>query len=335
MKHDMQHIRKTSQSFYYSYISIEMKFHFPIIKHSVLWLSVGLVLILGSAFTFWKNMNLSVQFTGGVEIKTDARLTESDVKTALTPNLQEIGYQNPTIIVSQKDEGSTILLQVDVNNQEQVQKLSTAVQEYVTSKGTILEQSVIGASVGEFVKNSAIKAIVFGLIFISIYMMFTFAAVREMVSPLILAIITVVTLLFDIAIPAGAYGILSAIDPTVQVDLIFIASILTIMGYSINDTIIIFDRVRENMVTHGQAVKSGKMSYLQIFEDSLWQTMRRSLGTSLAALIMVIFMRFFGTGLIKLFSYVIGTGIIAGTISSIFIAAPLAYLFVRYTKGRK
>lgn len=312
-----------------------MKFHFPIIKHSVLWLSVGLLLIIGSLFTFWKNMNLSVQFTGGVEIKTDAKLAESDVKAALTPKLQEIGYQNPTIIVSQQDAGSTILLQVDVNNQEQVQKLSTAVQEYVTSKGTILEQSVIGASVGEFVKNSAIKAIIFGLIFISIYMMFTFAAVREMVSPLILAVITVVTLLFDISIPAGAYGILSAIDPTVQVDLIFIASILTIMGYSINDTIIIFDRVRENMVTHGQAVKSGKMSYLQIFEDSLWQTMRRSLGTSLAALIMVIFMRFFGTGLIKLFSYVIGTGIIAGTISSIFIAAPLAYLFVRYTKNRK
>ena len=312
-----------------------MKFHFPIIKHSVLWLSVGLLLIVGSLFTFWKNMNLSVQFTGGVEIKTDAKLAESDVKAALTPKLQEIGYQNPTIIVSQQDAGSTILLQVDVNNQEQVQKLSTAVQEYVTSKGTILEQSVIGASVGEFVKNSAIKAIIFGLIFISIYMMFTFAAVREMVSPLILAIITVVTLLFDISIPAGAYGILSAIDPTVQVDLIFIASILTIMGYSINDTIIIFDRVRENMVTHGQAVKSGKMSYLQIFEDSLWQTMRRSLGTSLAAMIMVIFMRFFGTGLIKLFSYVIGTGIIAGTISSIFIAAPLAYLFVKYTKNRK
>lgn len=335
MKHDMQQIPKISQPFYYSYIFIEMKFHFPIIKNSVLWLSVGLLLIVGSLFTFWKNMNLSVQFTGGVEIKTDAKLAESDVKAALTPKLQEIGYQNPTIIVSQQDAGSTILLQVDVNNQEQVQKLSTAVQEYVTSKGTILEQSVIGASVGEFVKNSAIKAIVFGLIFISIYMMFTFAAVREMVSPLILAVITVVTLLFDISIPAGAYGILSAIDPTVQVDLIFIASILTIMGYSINDTIIIFDRVRENMVTHGQAVKSGKMSYLQIFEDSLWQTMRRSLGTSLAAMIMVIFMRFFGTGLIKLFSYVIGTGIIAGTISSIFIAAPLAYLFVKYTKGRK
>lgn len=312
-----------------------MKFKFPIIKHSVLWLVVWFFLIIASHAIFWKNMNLSVQFTGGVEIKTDAKLSSDEVKSALTPKLQEIGYQNPTIVVSQNDQGSTILLQVNVDNQEQVQKLSSAAQEFVKSKGNILEQSVIGASVGEFVKNSAIKAIIAGLIFIAIYMMFTFAAVREMVSPLILAVITVVTLLFDISIPAGAYGLLSAIDPTVQVDLIFIASILTIMGYSINDTIIIFDRVRENVSTHENALRSGKMSYLQIFEDSLWQTMRRSLGTSLAALIMVIFMWFFGTGLIKLFSYVIGTGIIAGTVSSIFIAAPLAYLFVRYTKGRK
>ncbi len=312
-----------------------MKFRFPIIKHAVLWLIVGLVLIAGSHAIFWKNINLSVQFTGGVEIKTDAKLSEQEVKDNLTPKLKEIGYENPMIIVSQKPEWSTILLQVNVDNQEQVQKLSSITQEYVKSKGNILEQSVIGASVGEYVKSSAIKAIVFGLIFIAIYMMFTFAAVREMVSPLILAIITVVTLLFDISIPAGAYGILSAIDPTVQVDLIFIASILTIMGYSINDTIIIFDRVRENMTLHEHALRTEKMTYMQIFEDSLWQTMRRSLGTSLAAMIMVIFMRFFGTGLIKVFSYVIGTGIIAGTVSSIFVAAPLAYLCVRFVKGRK
>ena len=173
------------------------------------------------------------------------------------------------------------------------------------------------------------------MVFIAIYMMFTFSAVREMVSPLILAIITIVTLLFDMSIPAGAYGLLTAINPTTQVDLVFIAAILTIMGYSINDTIIIFDRVRENNHLHEGAIKTGKMSYLQIFEDSLWQTMRRSLGTSIAAFIMIVMMWLFGTGIIKTFSYVIGAGIIAGTLSSIFVAAPLAYIFVRWTKGRK
>jgi preprotein translocase subunit SecF len=308
---------------------------FPIIKHARLWLILGFVLIVASNLIFRKTVKPSVQFTGGVELKTDATLDMSDVNANLVPKLKEIGYANPAVSVSRADNISSLLIQVPVDNQDQVQKLSTAVNSYITSKGKILEQSVIGASVGEYVKNSATKAIIFGLLFIAIYMMFTFSSVREMVSPLVLAIITVITLLFDISIPAGAYGLLALGNASIQVDLVFIAAILTIMGYSINDTIIIFDRVRENTQIHDASLKSKKMSYLQIFEDSLRQTMRRSLGTSLAALIMVIAMRFLGTGMLKTFSYMIGAGILAGTISSIFVAAPLAYLFVRYTKGRK
>lgn len=308
---------------------------FPIIKNSILWLVLWLLLIVGSNVMFWSHLNLSVQFTGWVEVKTDAKLSSDEVKTALEPKLKAIGYDNPTIIVSQQSNQSTILLQVDVNNQDQVQKLSTAVNDYISSKGKILEQSVIGASVGEYVKSSAGKAIIAGLIVIAIYMMFAFSAVRSMISPAILALITVVTLLFDISIPAGAYGALIAIDPTMQIDLVFVASILTIMGYSINDTIIIFDRVRENMHLHEGALQNGRMSYKDIFEDSLWQTMRRSLGTSLAALIMIAMMWLLWTGLIKTFSYVIGVGIVAGTVSSIFVAAPLAYLCIKWSKGRK
>lgn len=308
---------------------------FPIIKNSVIWLLIGLILIVGSNFLFWNNLNPSIQFTGWVEIKSDAQLSEQEVVDALAPKLKEIGYENPRVTVSAQDGISTLLIQVNVDNSEQVQKLSTAVNDYISSKGKILEQSIIGASVGEYVKNSAVKAIIAWLIFIALYMMFTFSAVREMVSPIILAIITIVTLLFDISVPAGAYGLLTSINPTTQVDLVFIAAILTIMWYSINDTIIIFDRVRENNKLHEWALKTGKMTYLQIFEDSLWQTMRRSLGTSIAAFIMVVMMWFFGTGIIKTFAYVIWAGIIAGTVSSIFIAAPLAYLFVKWTKGRK
>lgn len=308
---------------------------FPIIKHSMIWLTIWLVLIIGSNVLFWKNLNPSIQFTGWVEIKTDATLNQQEVEAAIAPKLQELGYENPKITISQQDKVSTMLIQVNVDNSEQVQKLSTTVNEYIAGKGQILEQSIVWASVGEFVKNSAVKALIAGMIFIAIYMMFTFSAVREMVSPLILALITVVTLLFDMSIPAGAYGILSSIDPTIQVDLVFIAAILTIMGYSINDTIIIFDRVRENNHLHESAIKTGKMTYLQIFEDSLWQTMRRSLGTSVAAFIMIVMMWIFGTGITKTFSFVIGAGIIAGTLSSIFVAAPLAYICVRLVKGRK
>ncbi|NOZ44278.1 MAG: hypothetical protein GXP45_03985 [bacterium] len=81
----------------------------------------------------------------------------------------------------------------------------------------------------------------------AIYMLISFAGIRKYVKPEILAVVTIVTMIFDISIPIGAYGVWMMVNPTIQVDTIFIIAILTTMGYSINDTIIIFDRVRENM----------------------------------------------------------------------------------------
>lgn len=184
-------------------------------------------------------------------------------------------------------------------------------------------------------QSAALRAIVIGIIFMVIYMLFSFAAIRKVVSPSILASVTIVTMLFDILIPAGAYGLLMLINPTVQVDTVFIIAILTIMGYSINDTIIIFDRIRENaesVITE----KSKNILYAKVFEDSIRQTMRRSIGTSVSTLMVVVTMYIFGTGVIKLFAFTTGIGVVAGTASSIFIAAPLAYLLLgKFNKEQK
>lgn len=84
----------------------------------------------------------------------------------------------------------------------------------------------------------------------AIYILISFREMRHLVSPLLLAVITVFTMLFDIAFPAGMYGLWMQANSAIQIDAIFIVALLTIMGYSINDTIIIFDRVRENFLTH-------------------------------------------------------------------------------------
>lgn len=266
-------------------------------------------------------------------MQTDVNISSEEARQEFAPKLKEIGYENATIRVARENDVTTMLIQANVDNQEQVQKLSTSVQDYVTlKKGKVLSQSIIGASVGDFIKTSAQKAIIGWLICIAIYMMFAFAAVRDIISPTILAVIVTFTLLFDIAIPSWAYGVLMATNPTVQLDLVFIAGILTVMWYSINDTIVIFDRVRENMKIHGSSVRTWKMTYAKIFEDSLWQTMRRSLTTSVVTVIMIICMRFLGTGVIKIFAFIMGIWIVGGTFSSIFLSAPLAYLFVKWTK---
>jgi SecD/SecF fusion protein len=124
----------------------------------------------------------------------------------------------------------------------------------------------------------------------------------------------------------GVYAVWMAINPTITVDTIFIIAILTTMGYSINDTIVVLDRIRENSNTYTEAMASGSMTYKTVFENSLRQTMRRSLGTGASTLLAIVAMYVFGQSVMQSFSVVMGVGILAGSVSSIFIAAPLAYI---------
>jgi SecD/SecF fusion protein len=100
-------------------------------------------------------------------------------------------------------------------------------------------------------QKSAKTAIVVGVILMAIYMMFSFATIRKYVAPGVLAGVTVATMIFDVSMPAGMYGIWMHFNKTIMIDSVFIIALLTNMGYSINDTIIIFDRVRENIQNKG------------------------------------------------------------------------------------
>jgi preprotein translocase subunit SecF len=95
-------------------------------------------------------------------------------------------------------------------------------------------------------KSSTVSALIVGILFIAIYMMFSFASMRKHISPLTLAFVAIATMIFDISIPTGAYALWMSMNHTVTVDTIFVIAIMTTIGYSINDTIIILDRIREN-----------------------------------------------------------------------------------------
>lgn len=114
--------------------------------------------------------------------------------------------------------------------------------------------------------------------------------------------------------------------PTAQVDSIFIIVLLTVMGYSINDTIIILDRIRENAMINKNSKHT--INFGDIFEKSLWQVMRRSIGTSFSTFLVVLAMYFFGTDTLQRFAYTMAVGVVCGTYSSIFVAAPLAYIMI-------
>lgn len=262
-----------------------------------------------------------------------ATVLDNDFVGGVSDFIANAWMDDVSVQIKAEETFTDILIKTESKSDEDITMISAMLEEFLLSNNYIdtidgiIQSSITGPSVGSYMQSAALRAVIIGVIFIMIYMLFSFAAIRKVVSPWILAIVTICTMLFDILIPAGAYGILMMINPTVQVDTVFIIAILTIMWYSINDTIIIFDRIRENAEKAG-VENSKKIVYAKLFEKSIWQTMRRSIGTSLSTLLVVVAMYAFGSGVIQLFAFTVWIGVLAGTASSIFIAAPLAYLLL-------
>lgn len=281
---------------------------------------------------FFMNVRYSIQFTWWVELVVDAEEIKDTTVATIEKSLIDWGFGEQSVSVWEKDGYASLLIQTRLTWDDQVEWITTLMQTTLKDSGVIeweediLELAIIGPSIGDYIKKSAKSALITGTILMAIYILFAFAGMRKLVSPFMLWVITIFTMLFDVAIPAWAYGIMMWLNNVIQVDTVFIIALLTVMWYSVNDTIVIFDRVRENFSNKENALEAWKTTGKEIFELSLWQTMRRSIGTSLSTLLVVIAMFIFGTWVLKTFAFTLGMWVLAGTFSSIFLAAPLAYL---------
>ena len=310
---------------------------FSIIKRAYFWLTLGGALLVASWAIFFSQMRFSEEFTGGVKISmtwsvVDQTQLKQDVEKYLIAN----NYKN-SIVSVEKWATVDLSIKTKLETDEKVNALSKEIKtmltdgKYIKTTADIVSQTVTGPSVGDYMQKSAKNALIVGLILMAVYMMFSFAGLRKTISPAILAGVTIVTMVFDVSIPAGAYGLLMYFNSTVNIDTVFIIAVLTNMGYSINDTIIIFDRIRENL----QHNKEKNPVYGNIFDASLRETMRRSFGTVFSTLLVIAAMFFLGSGAVKDFAFTIGVGVLAGSYSSIFISAPMAYLLMGKFKKEK
>lgn len=296
------------------------------------------MILIWAWILFFMNIRLSEEFTGWVKITISNIVDNQELQEKLSKYLTEQKYQNSNVLIQTEETTTEISIKTKVENDEKVNELSNQIEEqllagaYIANTDEIVSQSITWPSVWNYMQKSARNALLVGLALMAIYMMFSFAAIRKTIPPSTLAIVTIITMIFDVSIPAGAYGFLMMVNNSVTLDTVFIIAVLTNMGYSINDTIIVFDRIRENI----QNKNEKNIVYGKVFDDSLWQTMRRSIGTSLSTLLVIIAMYIFGTGAIKDFSFTIGIGVLAGSFSSIFMAAPMAYITMgKYKKERK
>ena len=286
-----------------------------IIKNSKKFLGISAVFLIVSLVVFFaKGLNYGIDFSGGnlFQLKFEKSITLNQINNNLDEIAKTIHQVNPNSRKVQISEDNTVIIRTP----ELKESEKTEVLDNLKKIGNfeINKEEKVGASVGEELKTSAILALSIGAVLIILYITFRFeftfavAEVAALFHDLIIAIVVIELLGYEIDTP-------------------FIAAILTILGYSINDTIVVFDRIRENMK------RKNRGTFEQCLDKSVNQVMIRSLNTSVTTLFAIIAILVFGGDSLKTFIMTLLIGILAGTYSSVFIATPLVYILDKNKKG--
>jgi SecD/SecF fusion protein len=291
---------------------------YDLIGKMKLWFAIsGVVLVIGAIALATTGLNEGIDFTGGskLDFTTAKPATVAQVRSAAT----SAGVSDPVIKgltatgASQDNTFNRFEVESHFLTTAQSNKLQTELSSQFGHLSSLDSRSV-SSSFGQSVLNSAYLAILFSLIIIFLYVSFRFEWKY--------AVPVMVALGHDILLTIGVYAISGR---TVTADTV--AAVLTVLGYSMYDTVIVFDRVREN-VPILRRMTAGK-----IVNESLAETITRSLNTSLVTLIPVILLFVFGTGSLKDFAFALIVGITSGAYSSIFIAAPILAIFMEREPG--
>ena len=260
-------------------------------------------------------LKLSIDFTGGtlMEVALPEEVTKIDVQGSLEAFKEKTDLGN--VAISTTTSKTLIMRMRNLSNEEHLSLLS----HLESTLGITEEQqfTTIGPTVGSSLKSRAIWALSLALIAIIFYVAFAFRKVPRRLSPWRFGVIAVLTLIHDILITVGIFILISQ-HTAFEFDTLFVTALLTILGYSVNDTIVIFDRVRENLSLKGKNVE-----FPLLANQSLLQSIPRSINTSVSTLIMLSMLFVLGSDSIRWFVLALIIGTVIGTYSSIFLATPL------------
>ena len=288
-----------------------MKVNLHIIRNIKYYLSVSIILVVLSIVVFFaKGLNYGIDFTGGnlFQLKyNDKKITLTEINENLDKLSEKLPQVNSNSRKVQISEDGTVILRVPELKEEDKKEVLNSLQEL--GAFNLDKEDKVGASIGDDLKKSAIYSLGIGAILIVLYITLRFE--------FSFAIGGILSLLHDIIIAIGFIALMGY-----EVDTPFIAAILTILGYSINDTIVIYDRIRENLKRR----HTKNWTLEDCMDESVNQTAIRSLNTSITTLFSVIALLIFGGASLKTFIMTLLIGILAGTYSSIFIATPIVYI---------
>jgi len=273
-------------------------------------------------------LNFGIEFTGGelIEVKyqnrgtSDVPLSEMRVrpeKTAIEAQLNKLDLGSYSLRAAGDDE---FILRVRPLEENERDTVFAAVTQVGESVGTIERFNSVGPTIGTELRNKAwiaMLAVVFAII---LFIAIAFRKVSEPVSSWKYGFIAVIALLHDVIIPTGLFAALGYFFGA-EVDVLFVMALLAILGYSVNDTIVVFDRVRENLRENEE--KNRREDFELTVGKSLNQTYMRSINTSITTLVVLLALFFIGSEVTQDFALVLIAGVLAGTYSSLFLATPL------------
>jgi len=294
----------------------------------------GAVLVLGVVSIMTIGLNTGIDFTGGRNyiVRFDAPVNTAEMQEALRPELEVDGTNVRVITI-----GSSNQVRITTNykveedgdavEQEIRNKLNTALTSYM-APGTNIDNYIqssqkVGPSIADDLKTAAVTAVIFAIISMGLYILIRFRDVAFSVG-------TLVAVAHDALVVIFFYSFLYKFMPfSMEIDQTFIAAILTVVGYSINDKVVIFDRVRETRLLYPQ-----RDNYTTI-NDALNSTLARTVSTTVSTLLVVFIIFILGGDTIRSFSFAMLLGVLVGAYSSVFIATPIAYLMLNRGKKEK
>ncbi|MBI1866162.1 MAG: protein translocase subunit SecF [Candidatus Staskawiczbacteria bacterium] len=297
-----------------------MNFNFT--KYSIIYYILFAVLIIGSVLALLIfGLKFGIEFTGGSNMEINflekRPANEEIIKSLLSFNLGEI-------IVQPTGEKGAILKFKGIDeaaHQQIILKLSEL------SKVEEKSFEYIGPSIGQELKQKTILSIFLALLAITLYIAFAFRKVSRPIASWKYGIASLIALFHDILIPLGVFAVLGRFY-NVEITIPIIAALLTILGFSVHDTIVIFDRIRENILRRGMG------RFEETVNWSLNQTLGRSISTVFTTLLVLFSIFFFGGQTLKYFSLALIIGIASGVYSSIFIASPLLVSWYKFDEKK-
>lgn len=316
--------------------------HFDFMGRNKTWMTiVGVAVVICLGFLMTRGLSQSIDFTGGRNFKVqfEDKVEPERVRELISSKFNDanvsiiaIGTDGKTVRISTnyriEEEGNNVDSEIEAFLYETLQPLLTqniTLETFIDREnhtgGSIISSQKVGPSIADDIKVSAIWSVVLALIAIGLYILIRFRNIAYSIG-------SVTALACDTVVILGAYSICWGWMPfSLEIDQTFIGAILTAIGYSINDKVVIFDRVREFFGLYP------KRNKLQLFNDSLNTTLARTINTSLSTLIVLLCIFILGGDSIRSFAFAMILGVVFGTLSSLFVASPIAYMLMKNKKA--